>query len=133
MIETKEIELDGSKYTITQMTARRALRMQAKLLKMFGSPLAEIILPSDGKNIKGMEFSKESAVNAIKHLCLEMNENTFESLVLELLKDVRKDGVELKESVIDLEFSGKLDVIFKLIWEILEFNYGFFFGLLKAQ
>lgn len=130
MIETKERIIGGSKYQVTQMTARRALRMQAKLLKLFGASLAHILLPSAGEeeNIKGATFSKSEAINALKDLACEIDESTFEKLVVELLSGVRKEGIELNEGVIDLEFAGELNTLFQVIWFVLEVNFSFFFG-----
>lgn len=128
MIETKEKEINGSRYTVTQMTARRALRMKAKLLRLFGAPLAQLFLPSGEEPIDGMAFSKDEAVKALQSLAMELDDKTFEFLIVELLKEVRKDGVELTESVIDLEFAGDLLTLFKVVWFVLEANFGSFFG-----
>jgi len=128
MIETIEKTIDGKKYSITQMTARRALRMKAKLMKIFGSSLAEIFLPSSDEPISGLGFSKKEAVSAMTNLALQLDDSTFDSLIVELLSNVRKEGVELTESVIDFEFAGDLFTLFKVIWAVLEVNFGSFFG-----
>lgn len=115
MIETKEKQIDGSTYLVTQMTARRALRMKAKLLKLFGTALAEIFLPSDDQPIEGLGFSKQEAINAIQSLSCDLEEKVFESLLVELLSGVRKDNVELTEAIIDMEFAGKLQTLYKVV------------------
>lgn len=128
MIETKEKTINGAKYQVTQMTARRALKMQAKLLKLFGASLAHIFLPSGDQPMDGASFSKDEAIKALKELAIEIDDNTFEKLVIELLSGVRKDGIELNEGVIDLEFAGELNTLFQVIWFVLEVNFSFFFG-----
>lgn len=128
MIETIEKTINGKKYSITQMTARRALRMKAKLMKIFGPSLAEIFLPSNDKAIEGLGFSKQEAVNALSSLALQLDDSTFDNLVVELLSGVRREGIELTESIIDMEFAGDLFNLFKLIWAVLEVNFGSFFG-----
>lgn len=128
MIETIEKTIDGKSYSITQMPARRALRMKAKLLKVFGPSLAEIFLPGDGVPIDGLGFSKQEAINGLSHLALQLEESTFDRLVVELLQGVRKEGLELTDAIIDLEFAGDLFNLFKLIWYVLEVNFGSFFG-----
>lgn len=128
MIETKEKQIDGSTYLVTQMTARRALRMKAKLLKLFGTALAEIFLPSDDQPIEGLGFSKQEAINAIQSLSCDLEEKVFESLLVELLSGVRKDNVELTEAIIDMEFAGKLQTLYKVVWYVLEVNFSSFFG-----
>lgn len=128
MIETQEKEINGNRYSVTQMTARRALRMKAKLLKQFGTALAEIFLPSEDKPIEGAGFSKKEAVSALQALSCELDERAFELLVMELLSGVRKDGVELTEAIVDMEFAGDLATLFKVIWFVLEVNFSSFFG-----
>lgn len=128
MIETKEKTINGAKYTVTQMTARKALRMKAKLLRLFGPAIAQIFLPGEDKPMEGMAFSKEEAVKALANLALELDENNFERLCMELMVGVRKDNVELSEAVIDLEFAGDLSTLFKVLWFVLEVNFASFFG-----
>ena len=128
MIETREKEINGSVYCVTQMPARRALRMKAKLLKQFGTALAEIFLPSKDTPIEGAGFSKKEAINALQALSCELDERAFELLVMELLSGVRKNGVELTEAIVDMEFAGDLSTLFKVVWFVLEVNFASFFG-----
>lgn len=130
MIETKEKEINGCKYTCTQMTARRALRMQAKLLKLFGASLAQIFLPGEQTPLSGLAFSKDEVIKALQSLASELSEHVFDNLVVELLKDVRKDGIELTENVIDLEFAGDLYTLFEVVFFVLEVNFSSFFSRL---
>lgn len=127
MIETREQLINGSRYTVTQMTARRALRMKAKLIKMFGKPLSHFFFPSEEGNIPGMQFSRNSALTAIESLCETMDDKSFESVLMELLQGVRKEGMELTEAIIDLEFAGDLSTLYQVIWFVLEANYANFF------
>lgn len=128
MIETKEKTINGAKYTVTQMTARKALRMKAKLLRLFGPAIAQIFLPGKEKPMEGMAFSKDEAVKALTNLACELEEENFERLCMELLVGVRKDGIELSEQIIDLEFAGDLSTLFKVLWYVLEVNFASFFG-----
>lgn len=128
MIQTKEKIIDGASYSVTQMTARRALRMKAKLLRIFGASLAQIFLPSKEEPMKGMAFSKEEAVKAIQALAMSLDDDVFESLVVDLLSSVRKNGIELNEHVIDIEFAGDLMTLFNVVWFVLEVNFSSFFG-----
>jgi len=128
MIETKEKRIDGANYSVTQMTARKALRMKAKLMKIFGASLAQIFLPSNEKPISGMSFSKDEAVKALQSLAIGLDDETFEMLIVDLLRYVRKDGVELTEQIIDMEFAGDLAILFKVVWFVLEVNFSSFFG-----
>lgn len=137
MIRTEQKVIDGSVYTATQFPARYALRLKAKLIKIFGSPLTQILFP-EGKpleNILDYELKKDDIVKAIPLLFENLDEKTFDSLIIEILSGVRKEGVELTANVIDLEFSGELHTLYKVIWFVIELNYGSFWkrGITGSQ
>jgi hypothetical protein len=128
MIETKEKSINGATYAVTQMTARKALRMKARLMRLFGASLAQMFLPGSDKPMEGMAFSKDEAVKALQSLAMSLDDDVFEKLVVDLLSSARKDGIELNEHVIDLEFAGDLMTLLKVVWFVLEVNFASFFG-----
>ena len=129
MIQTREKQIKGALYSVTQLPARRALRLKAKLLRLFGPALAQLFLPGGNQeNIAGLPFSKAEAVRAIESLMAQLDDKTFENLVLELCQGVRKDGMELTESVIDVEFAGDLGTLMQVLWFVIDCNFGSFFG-----
>jgi hypothetical protein len=111
MIETREKIIDGATYTVTQLPARRAIRLKAKLIKTFGS----FLLGSDGKNLQA--------------ICESLDENQFEALCMEMLQGVRKNGVELTPAKFDLEFAGDIAGVYKLLLFVVEVNYANFFSM----
>jgi hypothetical protein len=123
MIEAKTKQISGSTYTVTQMAARRALRMQAKLMKLLG-PSAGVILSQADKSAKEAD---QCLPQAITLLVSQLDEKTFDLLVMELLEGVRKDNIELTPQVVDLEFAGNLNELFLLLQFVLEVNYSDFF------
>lgn len=123
MIQTQEKIINGSTYTVTQLPARRALKMKARLIKLFGPSMAQFFLSSDKK-------SDEGFVKAIEKLSLTIDENSFEAVLIELLNGVRKDGVELNAQLIDMEFAGDFESLYKVLWFVIEANYSSFFTLI---
>ena len=113
MIETKEKVIDGATYSVTQLPARRALKLKAKLFRMFGP----LFITSDANNLQA--------------LCNSLDENKIESLVLEMLQQVRKNGQELTESTFDMEFAGDMAGVYKVLIFVIEVNYGNFFSMLN--
>src|SRR5271163_3077493 len=112
MIETKEKVIDGAVYSVTQLPARRALRLKAKLIKLFGV----------------MIFGKESS--NFQALCQSLDENQFESICMEMIQGVRKNGVELVPATFDLEFAGDMAGVYKMLLFVIEVNYANFFSLI---
>ena len=108
MIQTITKEINGSKYSVTQFTARRALRLQSKLIKALGPFLFEIsVNPS-----KAMEM-----------LAGSITDDTFEVLATEILCSTRKDGMELTNAVIDSEFAGDIGTLYEVVRFALEVNF----------
>ena len=122
MIESKEKSINGDTYLVTQLPARRALKLQAKLIRMFGPVLAQCFLTENNKNndiVKGLEI-----------LANHIDENAFESLIVELLQGVRKNGMELTPATIDMEFAGDMAGIYQVVWFVIEVNYANFFSMI---
>jgi len=136
MIKTEEKFIGGARYMVTQLPARRALRLKAKLLKILGAPIAQLFMSDDPKKpteIIGADgkpemcIYKDDVVKALPILFANLDEKTYESLILELMQGVRKDGMELNESLIDTEFAGELNVLLQVVWFVIEMNFGSFF------
>jgi hypothetical protein len=117
MIETKEKEIGDAVYSVTQMPAIRALKIQSRLLRLVGPSFAAMIASGEDSSIP----------MAISLLTDKLDENTFEKLVLDLMQGVRKDGAELTKGKIDLEFAGNLNELYRVLQFVLEVNFADFF------
>lgn len=111
MIETREKLIDGATYSVTQLPARRALKLKAKLIKTFGS----FFLGGDSNSLTTMLHS--------------LDENQFEALCMEMIQGVRKNGVELNAGTFDLEFAGDMAGVYKVILFVIEVNFANFFQM----
>lgn len=124
MIKAEDKVINGNNYTVTQMTARKALALQAKLMKLLG-PSAGVMLSQAGKSA---EEAEKCLPQAIIMLVNQLDERTFDSLVMELMQGVRKDNFELTPQVLDMEFAGNLNTLFLVLQFVLEVNFGDFFA-----
>ncbi len=154
MIETKQKEIGGAVYSVTQLPARRALKLKAKLIKMFGPSVSHILMTAtepQEKPVKEMneeelvhhnaispvdhyrimELRKNSLVKGIQLLAQDLDEKVFDQLCVEMLQCVRRDNVELVESIIDTVFAGNLMELYLVIAFVLEVNYADFFLAMK--
>ena len=150
-IQTKEKTIGEHNYAVTQLPARRALRMKAKLIKLFGPGLAQFLMTSqeseeklpaemtkeekeqfdatstvDHYRIKDMR--KSAIVRGVQLLVSSLDDKTFDELCVELLQGVRRDGVELTPQLIDMSFAGDLTSLYAVIFFVLEVNYADFFA-----
>lgn len=120
-IQTIEKEINGAVYSCTQLPARRAIKLKAKLIKLVGPTLAQLF--SDGEGAK-------SKVAAVELLANALDESNFSDLIVEILAGVRKNGMELQPAIIDLEFAGDFATLYHVVWFALEVNFASFFTLL---
>lgn len=130
-IETQEKEINGDRYTVTQLPARRAIRLKAKLIKILGPVIAQIFVTvTDAKSSEASQ--KTNMVKAVELLGANLNEVDFENTIVEILQGVRKNGIELVPAIIDLEFAGEIDVLYQVVWFVLEVNYASFFQMIRS-
>ena len=128
MIETREKVIGGATYTVTQLPARRALRLKAKLIKSFGPALAQFFLAATSE--KDADERNSQLVKAIEILSCNIDENSFEALVIEMLNGVRKNGLELTPPTIDLEFAGDMASLYQVLFFVIEVNYSNFLEII---
>lgn len=118
-IEVREKAIGSSNYMVTQMTARRALRVKAKLFKLLG--------PALGKMLSAKEEFGDHLAKVAKLIIENLDERDFENLILEMMQGVRTNGIEITPEIFDMEFAGNLGSLYQLLWFILEVNYQSFF------
>lgn len=146
MIETKEKVINGSSYAVTQLPARRALKLKTKLIKLFGPALTQLFMTAfEEKTIVKPDLQEENEerlvqqqiddmkkanfVKGVQLLVQNLDEKTFDELVLEMIQGVRKDGKELTLGAIDMDFAGNLYHLYELLYHVLETNFADFFAL----
>ena len=149
MIETREKIINESVYSVTQMPARRAIRLKAKLFKQFGAGITQFLLNYDERkkdknnqnvnpalhsvlqeeNLRSSILKNDCYVKAIKMISESLDEKQFDELLMEILQGVRKGGVELTREIVDQQFAGELLTLYQVILFVLEVNYGDFFGM----
>lgn len=133
MIETRETTINEEQYSCTQLPARRALRLQYKLIKLFGPGVSLVLRPDMSKGkMEGATFTiginQQAIASAIMSITSQMDDAAFEGLIKEILQGVRKGGRELTDSFIDHEFAGDMGTLWKVVWFALGTNYDSFFG-----
>lgn len=131
MLETKERDIDGMKVNVTQFPARYGFKLQAKLAKIFGPVIGELFSGVKGnvKNFTESDLDMSKISDAIRVLFEKLDENSAETLVFELTKSTKVDGTDIDDKSFDLIFPGKYASLYKIIFFVLEVNYGSFFGL----
>ena len=116
-MEQKRKEIDGTIYLVTQMNAIKSLKVQTKLIKVFGPGIFSLI----GK--------KGSLKEKVSTLIPALMENFDDEFVTELIISLFDKGVFTEErgnpKVVDFEnhFIGKPMEMWKVAAFILEANF----------
>ena len=129
-----QIEVDGSTYEVSKYPATRSVKILTRLGKLFGGPLGSLL------NNGGLdaELDGESLGRAITELSKELDEQQADILFKDILctTHVIKDGKRLPlKDIFDIEFTGRIGALFKLLIKVIQFQYADFadgLGALQA-
>lgn len=134
MTETHALDLDGFTYGVTQLPAMRATKLLARLGRLAGPALLQLVgdLRSGGLADADLSGLGETA----RQFFAGLTDAELESVIRELLGTVTVTTLEGKTApvmpVFDTHFQGRLDALFRLLWFALEANYGNFFVALAG-
>jgi hypothetical protein len=121
MIQTKEKIIDGKTIMVTQFAGRRAVEYKARLIKLLGSSFARLFTAD-------MKFAFSAFTEAIDALTDRIQPGELVNFMQELLQSSRIEGKEITATIFDSEFAGNMPLLYKILWFVLEVNYGSFFG-----
>lgn len=125
--KVKVKEIDGKQITVTPFFGLTSLTHKTRIIKLLG-PGVNGLFKIDIKSLKNIKEADIGFIGfAISQLCEKLNPDEFASFILDLLSSTRIDGVEIKKAVFDTEFMGNLTFMYKILWFVLEVNWGDFF------
>lgn len=126
MIESKERIVNGAKYYVSQFPARRALKLQIKLIKLLAPSLFTSLDGYKG-NILDADIGNLSFGRAAEMLVNRLDEHDLENLIMELFSMTRREGKEITPQLFDLVYAGNFGELFQAIAFVLEVNFASFF------
>jgi len=137
-LKAEEKTIDGHKVTVTQFPAWTAFNLQIKVIGLLGPSLITGLsglktLDFDLGNLNDEDFNFEKIGKAFTELFTKLTPEVSESIVRELIVSTRVDGQEIaNDDIFDDIFSGKLDLMFKVVGYAVQVNYKSFLGLLNT-
>jgi hypothetical protein len=126
----KDKMIDGRKITVTTFPARNSLTLKNRIIKLMGEPAVQLL--SGFKNMKKIDLKKVDVsvlIPVVEKLVQNLDPDEFVQLCMDLFVSTRIDGKEVKPEVFDIEFSGNLKSMYKILFFIVEVNWGDFFDL----
>lgn len=121
----QEVVVDGEHYLVHQFPATKAMKMLTRIVKLIGEPVSVL---SDGFN----SDAKEILPKAVRALAERLDENVVEQTVKDLLRSVFQGGTCVADRF-DTHFQGRIGHMFKLLAEVLRYQYGDFLAVLAAS
>lgn len=129
MRNTQEKTIDDSVFSVSQFSATKSLKLFHRLGKMIGPAFGALTGGAALGDVANANISAEAFGSAIKALFESCDESTFERTVKDLLETTTKDGKPIN---FDLDFSGSIGTLFKVLAFVLEVNYSDFLGAIVA-
>lgn len=120
----KDIKIDEEAYVIEQFLGKKSLKVFSRLLKFMGVPMS--------KALNGMDKDFELVVPEMMAALVErLDEDEVEGIVGDLLSCVTQRNVQVW-SDFDMRFQGRLGHVFKLLVEVVKYQYSDFFAVLAS-
>ncbi len=123
MRKTEEIVIDDTRYSTTQYSAGKAVRLLTRLVKIVGKPLG-LIASSGG-------LDAELKPDLVGQAVVALSENLEADDSLKIIQEILEGTLILSDQVnrpivFDIDFAGRIGHLFKLLQKILLFQYGDF-------
>ncbi len=131
MIQLHRFVVDEIEYQVSNYTAKKGLKLLTRLVKVAGKPIG--ILAGGAKKME--EAGGEGVLaDAIEALTQGLDEDSTLSLVMDLVDGIIINANGRERLVIfDTDFQGKLGHLFKVLKEVVQFQFSDFLGGLAAM
>jgi hypothetical protein len=117
-VGTTTVIIEDTEYQIAQFTATRGLRYLKQLTQLLGASIAELFTEGD---VKTQTVSADGLTKAVELLVENMDKVNFEVFIKDLLSATTVNNREIN---FDMEFAGRYNVLFELVFEVVKFNFG---------
>lgn len=115
-----DFEVDGVRYTTSSYPATAGVKLLAKLTKVVAEPIGYFANQNPNASVDTGMIG-----NALKALAGNIDPDDLVALMTEILSCTQiKTSKEIREIIIDVDFSGNLDSLFEVVAQVLKFQFG---------
>ena len=118
-VSTVNVNIKGTEYSFNTFTGTKGLKYLKQIIKVIGPSLTTFFSNADSEGVEAFALEK-----AVELLIDNLDVVDVEKLIIDLLKDVQKEGVPVN---FDLDFAANYKVMFLLLIEVVKANFGDFF------
>lgn len=125
-IESKDVLINESEYTITQFTASKGLRYLKQLIKILAPSFAALSEGADVSNIDVKSAIQDGTIQtdgfskAVNLLVENMDKEDVVELIKSLVQGVRKNNKDIN---FEFEFAGNYGELILVLVEVCKYNY----------
>lgn len=129
MRKSQEFEVEGVKYLTTQYSGSKSIVLLAKLAKIIAKPAGALM-----EGGLDMQLSQKIVTDIVDGITSSVEPEQLPALIKDILEGTilfMEDGKN-RQIIIDTDFQGNLMSLFKILKEVLAFQYGDFFGAIAG-
>jgi hypothetical protein len=129
MIKTRTETINGKVISVTQLPARRAIQLKARLLKLLAPSFGALFDGgATGRKLSTIDIQPVTLGKAMEKLAETLEPAVFESLIFDTLAGTKIDNQDITPAMFDLTFGGDLLFLYKVVWFSLRVQFEGFFG-----
>lgn len=123
MRKNREIQIDGTTWTVNQFSSTEGVRLFSKLLNLCGSTVAQVFraLPN-GRSLLDAELNTAMLATAVEDFCGRLDEDVVDEVFKRLLACTFADGKEVIPQY-DIIFQGRYATLIQVVAFVVEVNY----------
>jgi len=123
-------EIDGDKYTVTPFLGIEGFKVKTKLLSKLAPSIGGALgsIPPGSKSIGDVDVGKVLGPGTLDRLADVLDERELTEFMLRLLKSTTCNDKEITEEFFNLHFAASFHTLWKVLFFVLEVNYGSFFA-----
>ena len=136
----KDKAIDGHKWTVNQLPARQANRYKARILKMIGPAIGDIMPVLGGLDVDGDDAVAALALlqPVMATLAKHIDPDILTDTMVDLMEgSVREDDKGIAETMtpelFDDVFAGNDSELYQALWFIIQVNYPDFIGWVGSR
>lgn len=123
-------EIDGHIWSIKQFGTTQSLQVLTKLTKLLGEPMTMLIALGEAEEGSINEMDEARILGqAVRALIEKLDETQHIALIKDLVNACLVDDRKVN---FELDFRGNISTLFKVLYAVLEVQYGNFFGEIQG-
>jgi hypothetical protein len=131
LLKTKEKEIEGTNYIVTQFTGRKALKIKMKIVKMLAPIISSLTssVKTNDKSVMDSDIDFSVVGEAVSKLFEIMPEDDLIDFIIDMLSMTQKDNVLINSKTFEFDFVGNFTTMYKVLYFVIQVNYPDFFQM----